>query len=169
MSDPFLGEVRMVGFNFAPVGWQPCNGQLLPIASNSALFAIIGTTFGGDGIRTFALPDLRGRVPAHPGPSMVTALGQQGGSETVALTTSQIPAHTHVFNGSLEQAASAAPIGNVLAAKSRRGVDVFAAPPPNVGVNAQDLVGGGVGHDNLQPYLAVNFVIAIQGIFPSRN
>jgi microcystin-dependent protein len=169
MSDPFIAEVRPVGFNFAPRGWFPCDGRLLPIASYQALFAILGTTYGGDGVGSFALPDLRGRVPAHPGTSLVTAPGQKGGAENVTLTVNQMPSHAHTFSGSLQQGASTAPIGNVLAAKARRGVDLFASPPPNVSINSQDAVGNSVPHDNLQPYLVVNYIIAYLGIFPVRN
>jgi len=168
MAEPFIGEVRMTGFNFAPQGWALCQGQLLDISQNTALFSILGTTYGGDGITNFALPDLRGRVPAHPGPSLVTNLGQAGGLESVVLTTDQIPAHNHLM-GSVNQAMATAPTGNVFAGKPRRGMDVYAAPPANVAINSNDIVGGSLPHDNLQPYLVVNFVIALQGIFPSRN
>ena len=169
MSDPFIGEVRPVGFNFAPRGWYPCDGRLLPIASFQALFAILGTTYGGDGVTSFALPDLRGRAPAHPGTTMVTGLGQRGGTENVTLTVEQMPSHAHPFFGSQQQSAGNAPIGNVLATKDRRGSDLFAAPPANVSINSQDMVGNSLPHDNLQPYLVVNYVIAYLGIFPPRN
>jgi microcystin-dependent protein len=168
MGQPFIGEVRMVGFNFPPSGWALCQGQLLPISQNSALFAILGTTYGGDGVNTFALPDLRGRVPAHPGPSWVGTLGERGGVESVVLTTAQIPAHNHLM-GSFNQATAAAPTGNVFAGKPRRGMDVYAAPPANVAINSNDIVGGSLPHDNLQPYLVVNFAISLYGVFPSRN
>jgi microcystin-dependent protein len=166
MSEPFLGEVRMMGFSFPPKGWALCQGQLLSINQNTALFSILGTTYGGNGTTTFALPDLRGRVPAHRGP--VTTLGQAGGLASVVLTTDQIPAHNHLM-GSFNQATAAAPTGNVFAGKPRRGMDVYAAPPANVAINSNDIVGGSLPHDNMQPYLVVNFVIAVQGIFPSRN
>jgi microcystin-dependent protein len=166
MSAPFIGELRMTGFNFAPKGWALCQGQLLPISQNQALFSILGTTYGGNGTTTFALPDLRGRVPAHRGTSFV--LGQAGGLESVVLTTDQIPAHSHLM-GSFNQATATAPAGNVFAGKPRRGMDVYAAPPANVAINSNDIVGGSLPHDNMQPYLVVNFVIAVQGIFPSRN
>jgi microcystin-dependent protein len=166
MSSPFLGEVRMTGFNFAPKGWAVCAGQLLPISQNAALFSILGTTYGGNGTTDFALPDLRGRVPAHRGTSLV--LGQAGGLESVVLTTDQIPAHNHLM-GSFNQATAAAPAANVFAGKPRRGMDVYAAPPANVAINSNDIVGGSLPHDNLQPYLVVNFAIALFGIFPSRN
>lgn len=168
MSEPFLGEVRMMAFNFAPRGWAVCAGQLLPISQNAALFSILGTTYGGNGTTNFALPDLRGRVPAHPGPSLVFSLGQADGVESVVLTTAQIPAHNHLM-GSFNQATAETPKGNVFAGKPRRGMDVYAAPPANVAINSNDIVGGSLPHDNMQPYLVVNFVIALQGIFPSRN
>ena len=166
MAEPFLGEVRAVGFNFAPAGWMMCNGQLLPISANTALFSILGTTYGGNGTTNFALPDLRGRVAAHPGPSIV--LGQLGGAQTVTLTTNEIPAHNHLV-GTVNQATGASPSGSVFAAKPRRGQDVYASPPANVPINSQDVIGGSQPHDNMQPYLVVNFIIAVQGIFPSRN
>ncbi|MGO9930510.1 MAG: phage tail protein [Steroidobacteraceae bacterium] len=165
MSEPYIGEVRMVGFNFAPAGWALCNGQLLSIEQNTALFSILGTTYGGNGTTDFALPDLRGRVPAHVGPDLF--LGEPDGEETVALTTQQIPAHRHLV-GSVGQANSDIPTGNVFAAP-RRGINVYALPPANVAINSQDVVGGNVPHDNLQPYLVVNFIIALEGVFPSRN
>ena len=165
MSEPYIGEVRMVGFNFAPAGWAQCNGQLLSIEQNTALFSILGTTYGGNGTTNFALPDLQGRVPAHVGELF---LGEQDGEETVALTTQQIPAHHHLV-GSVNQATSDIPTGHVFAAKPRGGIHVYALPPANVGINSQDVVGGNVPHDNLQPYLVVNFIIALVGIFPSRN
>jgi microcystin-dependent protein len=166
MAEPFLGEVRAVGFNFAPAGWMLCDGQLLPISANTALFSILGTTYGGNGTTTFALPDLRGRVAAHPGPSIV--LGQTGGAQTVTLTTNEIPAHNHLL-GTVNQATGASPSGSVFAGKPRRGQDVYASPPANVAINSQDVIGGSQPHDNMQPYLVVNFIIAVQGIFPSRN
>jgi microcystin-dependent protein len=168
MAEPFLGEVRMTSFNFAPRGWALCQGQLLAINQNQALFSLLGTNYGGNGTTNFALPDLRGRVPIHPGSSLAVAVGQAGGVESVALTTNQIPAHNHLM-GSVNQATSATPTGNVFAAKPRRGIDVYAVPPANVTINSNDIVGEGERHNNLQPFLAVNFVIALQGIFPSRD
>ena len=167
MAEPYLGEVRLVSFNFAPRGWAFCNGQLLSIQQNTALFSILGTTYGGNGTTNFALPNLQGRVPAHPGPTMVQ-LGASGGAELVTLTTNQIPAHNHLL-GTVNQATSEAPVGNVFAAKQRRGVDFYTAPPANVPINSQDVVGQSQPHENRQPYLVLNFVIALQGIFPTRN
>jgi len=166
MSDPYLGEVKMVSFTFAPKGWALCNGQILSISQNAALFSLLGTTYGGDGRTTFALPNLQGRVPLHPVGTV--PLGASAGQETVALTTAQIPSHNHLV-ASLNQATSAVPTANVLAAKPRRGVDVYAQPPAKVTLAANDMVGGSEPHENRQPYLVVNFVIALTGIFPTRN
>ena len=170
MSEPYLGEVRMTGFNFAPRGWALCQGQLLPINQNQALFSILGTTYGGNGITTFALPDLRGRVPAHPGsiPGLEIDLGEEGGTESVALTPNQLPGHSHLL-GSVNQATATDPTGNVFAAKPRRGINVFAPQPANVAINSGDSVGGSNPHENRQPFLVVNFIIALVGVFPSRN
>ena len=121
MADPFIGEVRPTAFNFAPSGWALCDGRLLAISQNTTLFAVLGTTYGGDGVTNFALPDLRGRVPMHPGPS-ISQLGLRSGNESVTLTSQQMAQHTHGFAGSTDESASAAPTGNVLAAKSRRGL-----------------------------------------------
>lgn len=167
MAEPFLGEVRIVGFNFAPKGWALCNGQLLPISQNTALFSILGTTYGGNGVQTFALPDLQGRVPAHPGASLV--IGARGGAESVALTTEQIPSHSHLQQGSVNQATTGTPSGTVFAAKARRGTDVYAPPPATTAINSQDAAGSSEPHENRQPTLVLNFVIALVGIFPSRN
>jgi microcystin-dependent protein len=168
MSEPFLAEIRMVGFNFAPTGWLLCNGQLLAISQYQALFSLLGTTYGGDGRENFALPNLQSRVPVHPGPSVVASIGATGGVESVALTTQQIPAHKHLV-GSANQATSAVPTGNVFAAKPRRGVDVYAPAPANTAINSQDSVGANQPHNNVQPYLTLNFIIAFEGIYPSRG
>ncbi len=170
MAEPFIGEIKMVSFNFAPKGWALCNGQILPINQNQALFAILGTTYGGDGRTTFALPDLRGRTPIsasgeHP-------LGQVAGAEAVTLTTDQVAAHSHTLLASAAPAATNDPIGNVIAKKARFGVDLFAAPNPAKTVamapSALNTSGALKPHDNMQPYLTVNFVISLRGIFPSR-
>jgi microcystin-dependent protein len=166
MSDQYLGEVRIVPYNFAPQGWALCNGQLLSIAQNTALFSLLGTSFGGNGVETFALPNLQGRVPMHWGGSVV--IGEAGGVETVTLAVSEIPAHSHLL-ASVNQAMSESPVGNVFAAKPRRGVDVYTAPPANTPINSQDVVGAGQPHENRQPYLVLNFIIALQGIYPARN
>jgi microcystin-dependent protein len=166
MADPFLGEIRVTSFNFAPKGWALCNGQLLAISQNQALFALLGTFYGGNGINNFALPDLRGRTPLHNGSSFPQ--GQTGGEERHTLTPAEIPAHSHA-QGSIAQATGNNPANSVLAAKPRRGSNVYAPVANPVQLAGQGAAGGGQSHDNMQPYLALNFVIALQGIFPSRN
>ncbi len=171
MSQPFLGEIKMVGFNFAPRGYALCNGQILPIAQNTALFSLLGTTYGGNGQTTFALPDLRSRVPVHqgqgPGLSGYT-LGQASGTETVTLNVQQIPAHNHTVNASAT-AASKSPANNVPAVTGAG--SSYGAPPDGTTMNPGMITGGGGNqpHTNLQPSLCINFVIALEGIFPSRN
>jgi microcystin-dependent protein len=172
MSEPFVGEIRMFGFNFAPQGWAQCNGQLVPIAENTALFSLLGTTYGGDGRATFALPDLRSRVPAGQGqgPGLSPyAEGQAGGAETVTLAVTQMPGHTHPVKASSSAAGSDQPEGRTLA---RSASHIYTAKPDTSTVmNAGMLgdTGGSQPHDNIQPYLAVNFCIALAGIFPSRS
>jgi microcystin-dependent protein len=168
MSEPFIGEIRMVGFNFAPVGWALCDGQLMAISQNTALFALLGTFYGGDGIRTFALPDLQGRVPMHQGNGLGLSprtLGTPGGHERVTLVPAQIPPHTHPLNATTAAATSSAPAGHVLA-----GGGAYGGPPGNTQLDptAVGSVGGGESHGNIQPFLVVNFIIALQGIFPAR-
>lgn len=166
MSEPFLAEVKICSFAFAPRGWALCNGQLLPINQNQALFSLLGTTYGGNGQTTFALPDLRGRTAIHFGAGV--SLGEAGGAEAVTLNESELPAHSHM-RATSNQATSATPVGNVLANAPRRGVGVFAEPASPVVMTPAQPVGGGQPHDNRQPSLVLNFVIALQGIFPSRN
>ena len=165
MSEPFLGEVRMVGFNFAPRGWATCNGQLMPIAQNQALFAILGTTYGGNGVNTFALPDLQGRVPFHMGSGF--NLGQSGGEESHTLIVNEIPGHNHQAVASAGPAEQTSPVGNFWA---NGGTPAYASSP-TAGLAPQAIAnaGGSVGHENRSPFLVVNFVIALQGLFPSRN
>lgn len=167
MAEPFLGEIRICSFNFPPKGWALCNGQLLPINQNQALFALLGTTYGGNGQTTFALPDLRARTPVHFGNGV--QLGEKAGVDAVTLTVAQLPAHSHL-RATSNQATSTTPVGNVLANAPRRGVAVFAEPggATAVMIGAQT-VGGGQAHDNHQPSLVLNFVIALQGIFPSHS
>ncbi|MBI5925052.1 MAG: phage tail protein [Aquabacterium sp.] len=170
MSEPFLGEIRPTAFAFAPKGWALCNGQLLPIAQNQALFAILGTTYGGDGRTNFALPDLRGRSPAHTANTL--PLGARVGEEAHTLTVNEIPPHTHGLQGASDLANNAAPVGNLPAAKGRGGKDIYAAgssPLQPMSPQAVAPAGGSQPHNNMQPYLAINFIIAMQGIFPSRN
>jgi len=166
MAEPFLGEIRITSFSFAPQGWAVCNGQLLPINQNQALFALLGTQYGGDGRTTFALPDMRGRAALHADTGFVQ--GQTGGEEAHALTSAEIPAHTHL-QGSTDQAIGTNPANSVLASKPRRGSNVYAPPANWVPLAGQGSSGGSQAHDNMQPFLTLNFVIALQGIFPSRN
>ena len=170
MSQPFIGEIRPFGFNFAPAGWAFCFGQLMPISQNTALFSILGTTYGGDGMQTFALPDLRGRVPVHV--SNQVLLGESAGVETVTLTQSQLPAHGHAVMASADLAAATTPAANVMGAKPRFGADVYAAGSPATPLSASSVGPAapfGLAHDNMQPSLAVNFCIALFGVFPARN
>ena len=167
MSNQFTGEIRMFGGTFAPQGWAFCNGQQLDIAANESLFTLIGTTYGGDGQNTFALPDLRGRAPLHVSTS--TSLGQVGGEERHTLTFAEMPAHAHL-KGSVNQANSAIPLNAAPAAKARRGVNVFAPPPADRQINdSAASTGGNISHENMQPFLVVNFIICLEGIFPPRN
>jgi microcystin-dependent protein len=169
MAQPYVGEIRMFAGNFAPAGWMFCEGQLLPISENEVLFNLIGTTYGGDGQSTFALPDLRGRIPIHQGSSFV--LAQSGGVETVTLTVSQIPAHTHPFLASANLASGNSP-GNQLPAITQAstitpyGTD---APLVQLSSNAVGAAGGSQPHDNFQPYLCIDFIISLFGIFPSQT
>lgn len=173
MDTPFLGMIAMFGFNFAPRGWAFCNGQILPIAQNTALFSLLGTTYGGNGQTTFALPDLRGRVPVgqFQGPGLSDySLGQVAGSETVTLISTQIPAHTHTLNGITEAGTSATPTGNLPANTGALDKE-YGTPGTLTAMGAQAIgnTGGSQPHSNIQPYLAINYCIALQGIFPSRN
>ncbi len=170
MSEPFLGEIRLVSFAFAAKGWAQCNGQLLPIQQNAALFSLLGTQYGGDGIRTFALPDLRGRTSMHVGST--SAQGQRGGAENVTLDASQLPAHAHRLNGTSDLANANVPGLALPAAKGRGGANRYsAAGSSNVPMDASSVstVGGNQAHSNMQPYLVMNYLIALQGIFPSQN
>ena len=169
MSTPYLAEIRLTSFAFPPRGWAMCNGQLLPINQNQALFALLGTTYGGDGRTNFALPDLQGRSPMHF--SATHALGQIGGEETHTLTPAEMPAHGHALRASGKAAASSSPNGGVLAAVPRGGTPAYATASNLVPLNPAAITGSGGGqpHENRSPYLVLNFVIALQGIFPSRN
>ena len=166
MSDPFLAEVRIVGFNFPPRGWAQCDGQLLPINQNQSLYAVIGTFYGGDGRTTFQLPDLRGRAPMHR--STTYLVGQRGGSEEHVLQAGEVPAHSHTVQASDDDATTGNPAGNVFARATSTLYGPKAAPT-TLSPDAVNQAGSGQGHPNMQPYLALNFVIAIQGLFPTMN
>lgn len=171
MSEPFLGEIRMFGFNFPPRDWAYCNGALLPIHENPALYSLLGTTFGGDGKTSFGLPDMRGRVPVHKGTGFV--IGQRGGAEEVTLNTEQLPAHSHAVMGTTEK-------GDSIAARSTRSFatssdandPIYGAPRNLVAMNDDVLTqaeDGGQSHNNVQPINVINFCIALEGLYPSRN
>jgi len=169
MSDQFLGELKLLSFGFPPKGWALCNGQILPINQNQALFSLLGTTYGGDGRTTFALPDLRGRTPLHVGGGV--NLGDKTGQEGVTLTAGQLPAHTHSLTATNDLANASVPGGAVPAAKPRGGINRY-APAGNdalMGPTSLASVGGSQPHPNMQPFTVLNWVIALQGIFPSRN
>ncbi|MDQ5846481.1 MAG: tail fiber protein [Acidobacteriota bacterium] len=166
MAEPFLSELRIFSFVFAPKGWALCNGQLLPINQNQALFSLLGTTYGGDGQVNFALPDLRGRVPHHEGSGHT--LGERGGSETVTVNISQLPAHNHVVNASDAVADAIDPTGSIW---GNSGKTNYTNDAPNnvMAPNAFSNVGGSQPHENRMPFLVLNICIALQGIFPSQN
>jgi microcystin-dependent protein len=166
MSDPFIGEIRMFGGNFAPVGWAICNGALMAIDQNTALFTLIGTTYGGDGQTTFALPDLQGRIPMHNGNGFV--IGEKGGAESVTLTTNQIPAHNHAASVSSLGAVSRDPAGHVWAAWNSK---QFSDQPSDGAMNPGAIAnaGGSQPHDNMVPFVVINFIISLFGIFPTQT
>jgi microcystin-dependent protein len=172
MDQPFLGLIAAVGFNFAPRGWAFCAGQIMPIAQNQALFSLLGTTYGGNGQTTFALPDLRGRAALSSGQGFGLQsynLGETGGSETVALTAQQMPQHNHLFGATTTSANTAAVNGNFLAETT---ITAYREGNPGAPVPMANMIGNSgqsQPHSNQQPYLAVNFIIALTGIFPSRN
>jgi microcystin-dependent protein len=169
MGQPFVGEIRMFGGNFAPAGWMFCDGALLPISENDVLFQVIGTTYGGDGESTFALPDLRGRLPIHRGQSAGTSLrtlGEAGGVEYVTLNVQQMPVHNHTMVASNDIPALATPQGNVTGQAAAK---LYRAGNPTVQMDPQSLApaGGSQPHENLQPFLCVSFIISLFGLFPS--
>ena len=177
--DPFIGQIKIFGGNFAPRGYAFCDGQLLPISQNTALFSILGVTYGGDGRTTFALPDLRARAPVHPGqgPGLSAyRLGQQGGAATETLTEAELPAHTHPWDGLADTSTQASPANNSLAnlpgPGRGGGVSNLYGPAANLvamSPDSMDPTGGAQPHNNEQPYLALNYVIALTGVFPTRN
>jgi microcystin-dependent protein len=166
MSEPFLSEIKIVSFNFAPKGWALCNGQLLPINQNQALFSLLGTTYGGDGRVNFALPNLQGRVPNHVGNGFT--LGEQGGETAHTVNISELPTHTHTPNGNkTNPASSASAAGNLWGFVASE----YATTTPDSVMNPAGIgaTGGNQPHQNMSPYLVLNFIIALQGIFPSQN
>lgn len=170
MSEPYVGEIRMFAGNFAPRGWAFCDGQLLAVSQNDALFSLLGTIYGGDGRTTFGLPDLRGRIPIHAGhgPGLSERrLGAKGGEENVTLTVNQLPSHNHPANGAGGGAAQAAPAGN-LVGSDRVTMYGTLLRPDSLGASISS-VGGSRSHSNLMPFLCVNFIIALVGIYPSRH
>ena len=172
MADPFVAEIRIFPFNFAPKGWAFCDGQLMPISQNTALFSLLGTTYGGDGKSTFALPDMQGNAPMHPGqgPGLsVHDLGEMSGSETVTLLESEIPAHAHSMHVSQADGTERNPPGQLLA--TGIGIGQYAAPGPltQLSPNALTAAGGDQPHNNMMPYLTFYFNIALQGVFPPRT
>jgi microcystin-dependent protein len=175
MSDPFVAEIRVVGFNFAPTGWAQCNGQLLPISQNTALFSLLGTFYGGDGKSTFALPDLTGSVPVHQGQGPGLSeyfLGQTGGVSSVTLLTSEMPFHNHGLLGSIDDGQFPVPQPDRALATSNPGFAYQTDTSANLGLmNFQEfsIAGGSLPHNNIQPALVLNYIIAMQGIFPPRS
>lgn len=170
MSQPYIGEIRIFAGNFAPAGWGLCNGQLLSISQNDALFTLIGTIYGGDGLNTFALPDLRSRIPIHMGIGAGLSnrtIGENGGVEQVTLTTQQIPSHTHVPLAN-SSGGSDNPSGNFWGDSSAKS---YSAGPGNTTMKSNIIgtAGGNLPHDNMLPYLGINFIISLSGIYPSRN
>ena len=178
--NPFIGQILMVGFNFAPIGWALCNGQLLSIAQNTALFSLLGTTYGGDGVSTFALPNLQSRVPVHQGQGSGLSpyvIGSVGGTENVTLLATQMPSHNHLINVNNTPGTAPDPTRNIQAEAATGDprnptlIPQFtaAAPTGTMAPTTVSMAGGGQPHPNIQPYLTINFIIALQGIFPSRN
>jgi microcystin-dependent protein len=177
MSDAYLGEIRMFGGTFAPSGWALCNGQLLPISQNNALFSILGTSFGGDGVSTFGLPNLQSRVPVHQGQGQGLSpytVGQTGGSEQVTLLANQMPVHTHIVNASNTNASATTAGGNLPATvdppRGQEAPKIYGSPAATtMAANMIGSAGGSQPHTNIQPYQCVTFIIALQGIYPSRG
>src|SRR5689334_1220833 len=167
MSQPYVGEIRIFAGNFEPAGWMFCEGQLLPISEYETLFNLIGTTYGGDGQSTFALPDLRGRIPMHFGNGFT--LAETGGAEEITLTVSQIPAHSHAFLATTNLSSQASPSGNVPAQNTVAKIYFAAAGTSPLAANSMTSTGGSQPHTNFQPYLCVDFIISLFGIFPSQT
>jgi microcystin-dependent protein len=175
MADPFVAEIRIFPFNFAPKGWAFCDGQLMPISQNTALFSLLGTTYGGDGKVTFALPDLQGRAPMHPGQGKGLSLhdlGEESGTETVTLLESEIPVHTHSLQANPSPATTPTPAAGASIARSVGGSSYKGTPftpTQNLAFQALAPTGGSLPHNNMMPYLTLNFNIALQGVFPPRT
>jgi microcystin-dependent protein len=173
--DPFVAEIRIFPFNFAPKGWAFCDGQILPLSQNTALFSLLGTTYGGDGKSNFALPNMQGNAPMHPGqgPGLsLHDLGETGGSETVSLLESEIPSHSHALMALVPPANRTSPIANTFAKAAGTSPYTPASPPPALVALADQAVapaGGDQPHNNMQPYLTLNFCIALQGVYPPRT
>jgi microcystin-dependent protein len=172
MSEPFVGEIRMFAGNFAPRGWAYCDGQLLVVSQNDALFSLLGTIYGGDGRTTFGLPDIRGRIPIHAGsgPGLSTRrLGEKGGTENETITVNQMASHTHPFQGTDDTGNTPSPAENAPAKSTAVDAYVGDSPDTNLAAGAVTSVGGSRSHTNLMPYLCIHFIIALFGIYPSRH
>ena len=173
MSSPYIGEIRMFGGSFAPAGWAMCAGQLMPISQNETLFNLIGTTYGGDGQETFAVPDVQGRLPIHMGTNPQTGttyqIGEKAGVESVTINANQTPTHNHALVASTGSGTTGVPTGNVLASNLQ--VSLYSQFPPsnNMNANAITSVGGSQPHENMMPYLCITFIISLFGIFPTQN
>jgi microcystin-dependent protein len=175
MSGPFIGQIAAVGFNFAPVGWALCNGALLSITENPVLYTLIGAKYGGDGVQTFALPDLQGRVPVHQGtgPGLSNyAFGKSGGVEGVTLSAAQMPAHTHAMMASTQAGTTNTPGGTLALGTAETPIPIYASAgssPTTLAPAAVAMAGSSAPHDNLQPYVGITYIIALEGIYPSQN
>lgn len=167
MAEPFMGEIRLMSFNFAPQGWAECNGQFLPINQNQALFSLLGTQYGGNGQTTFALPDLRARIPMHMGRGHT--LGEKGGENAHTVSISELPTHVHTLNGSSNAGNALLPANNLLASSNNQFYQTNISSLVAMNANAVANTGGSQPHENRQPYLAILACIALQGIFPSQN
>lgn len=172
MSDPFIGEIKTVAFNYAPIDWATCDGQLMNIAQNDTLFSLIGTTYGGDGTTTFALPDLRGRAPMHQGTGTgltQRTIGQLFGSETVSIATNQLGGHSHGLSCSNQAGTSASPVNAFPAGSSSFNYIAPSSTPAQLNAQTVSTVGSGQAHNNMMPFLTVNYIICLYGIYPTQN
>lgn len=171
MGTPYIGEIRMFAGNFAPLGWALCQGQTLAISENDTLFNLIGTTYGGDGQQTFNLPDLQGRAPVHmgqgPGISQGYVIGQEGGVEQVTLTSQQMPVHSHAFTATQDSGTAGQPQGNVVAAGVGNRIYIASGPDGQTSTNAVQASGGNQPHENRPPFIVINYIIALFGVYPS--